>query len=93
MSASASYAEAMRDVLSAEYGRLKHGEKILARDARSTPRAAKNWLTGANAPNGENLINLMRRCAALRQEINRLVGESECGPGSEDMPAGSGAAS
>lgn len=84
------YAESVKAVLVAEYGRLKHGEKLLARDSGCTPRAAKNWLTGANAPNGDALINLMRRCVALRNEINRLVEEYECAPSENECSAISG---
>ncbi len=86
------YADAVHRVIVAEYAPLKHAAKLLARDANATPRTAENWLAGTNAPSGENLINLMRRCAALRHEINRLVGEPECSSGSNTRLTRSGAA-
>jgi len=75
MSLTATYSDAVVDVLRREYGPLKHATKLLARHARTSPRTAENWLAGSHAPNGEKLINLMAVCDALADEVNRLVAE------------------
>ena len=69
------YHELVWDVLDRTYAPFKHAEKLLARHARATPKAARNWLDRMCAPNGENLLNLMSECPELASEINRLVAE------------------
>lgn len=69
------YNEMVCGILRRNYAHLKNAAKILARDARATPRAAANWLDGLNAPSGESLINLLANCEELAAEVNRLVAE------------------
>lgn len=64
-------------ILVANYGRLKGGAKILARDAKGTPRAAENWLDGSCTPNAESLVNVMKRCRELRQAIFEMASEED----------------
>lgn len=71
----------VRRILVEQYGRLKGGAKLLARDARATPRTAENWLEGHCTPNAEKLVNVMRHCRELREAIYAMAGE----PGGEDQ--------
>lgn len=74
------HALAIHRVLVEQYGRFKHGAKLLAQHAQATPRAAENWLDGSCTPNASKLINLMRECDELAAEIMRLAGRSDCSP-------------
>lgn len=69
------YSNAVLEVIQRQYAPLRHGHKLLARDAGTSPRTAENWLRGNNAPSGENLIALMAECEELAAEVNRLVAE------------------
>lgn len=75
--ANASVGEVVHAVLRQTYGRMRHGTELLARDARATPRAAENWVSGSNTPNAEKLVNIMRRCPELRAAIFQLSQEAE----------------
>lgn len=68
----ATYQDAVRTVLVREFGPLRHAEKLIARMAGTTPRTARNWLTGACAPQGAALLNLMAQCEAVDAEMARL---------------------
>lgn len=68
-------ADLVHRVLAKNYGCLKNGAKFLAKHARATPRAAENWLDGTCTPNSEKLVNIMKNCRELREEIFRLVDE------------------
>lgn len=57
------------------YGTKRDAASVIAADAKCTPRAAKEWLVGSHAPNGEKLINLMAANLELADKINRLVAE------------------
>ncbi|EHM01206.1 hypothetical protein HMPREF9946_02210 [Acetobacteraceae bacterium AT-5844] len=76
-SQSRSVSRVVHEVLTSTYGRLRHGAEFLARDAQGTPRAAQNWLDGANTPNAEKLVNIMRACPELRAAIFQLIEEGE----------------
>ena len=78
---SPTYNELVWNVLDREYGPFKYAEKLLARHARATPKAARNWLDRQCAPNGENLMNLMAQCETLAEEINRLIAERKAARG------------
>jgi hypothetical protein len=69
-------------VLREQYAGRRHAAEYLARDANVTPRTARAWLDGVCTPQAHSLINLMRRCEALRQEVDRLVQEGSCRDGS-----------
>lgn len=72
--------KAIQRVLLKSYGQYRNGPKLLAKAARSTPRAAENWLDGSCTPNAEKLVNLMAECDELAEEILRRVGRSNCSP-------------
>jgi transcriptional regulator with XRE-family HTH domain len=67
------YSSIVHSVLAREYGLLRFGAKLLARAAGVSPRTADNWLQGICAPRGDELLRLMRECAALRDEIIRAT--------------------
>ena len=55
------------------YGRLRHGAKLLARDAGVSPRTAEGYFQSRHGVNAETLNTLMARNAELRAEIDRLI--------------------
>ena len=71
------------DVFSAwvqrKYAPLKNARKLLARDARVSPRTAENWLQSKHPPKAEELIRLVATNDDLAEEIMRLVKETKCG--------------
>ncbi|WP_180952791.1 hypothetical protein [Acetobacter aceti] len=85
------YSETVTSVLRRIYGSMRHGAEYLARGVDTSPRTARNWLDGKNAPRGAELIRLMAECDELRREIDRLVEEEKCrkGLGSTSVIAGS----
>lgn len=72
------YAPTVCDVLRREYSHLKSAAKIVAQKASVTPRTAENWLTGQNAPRGDELIRLMAECDELKAAIDKLVEMHKC---------------
>jgi hypothetical protein len=83
------------NVIKREFEPLRFATEMLARAAKKTPRAARNWLSGTNAPDAEALIELMASSNAIAAEVERLVAErrkareeEEC-PGSNSGFAGS----
>lgn len=76
-----SYSETVTSVLRRIYGSMRNGTEYLARCVDITPRTARNWLDGKNAPRGAELIKLMAECEELRREIDRLVEEEKCRKG------------
>lgn len=71
----ATYSETVLTFLQRSYAPLRHAAKLLARDAKTSPRTAEKWLSGLNAPSGESLIELMASSQELADEVNRLVAE------------------
>lgn len=61
------------DAVAAEYGDLRKSSERAARDACVLPRAAQNWLSRTNAPNGEALIHLMASNNSFASSIHALV--------------------
>lgn len=75
MPMTATYNEAVWNAIDRAYRPLKCAEKLLAKDAGATPKAARNWLDRQCAPNGENLVSLMASCVEVADEVLRLVEE------------------
>ena len=77
-----------------EFNPFRSAAEMLARAANKTPRAARNWLSGTNAPDAEALIELMASCNSIADEVLSLVEERRLARekpkcrGSE-LPAGS----
>lgn len=72
MLTSATYGEAVREVLLREFGPLRNASKLIARLAGTSPRTAENWMAGTCAPQGAALLNLMAQCKAVDVEMERL---------------------
>lgn len=76
MSAAAlSIRDSLLQAIAREFRPFRSAAEYLARAANKTPRAAKNWLSGANAPDAEALIELMASCSSIADEVERLVAE------------------
>ncbi|QDH17433.1 hypothetical protein [Swingsia samuiensis] len=67
-----------------EFTHLRSGPEMLARAAMKSPRAARNWLSGLNAPDAEALIELMASSETLREEVLRLVHERQSARGTSN---------
>lgn len=69
------YSSLIHGVLQEEFAPLRHARKLLARKGGVSPRTAENWLSGACAPQGEQLLSLMAECdrlsAAILAEVER----------------------
>lgn len=70
---SATYNDVVLGYIRREFAPLRHAAELLARIADATPRAAKNWLAGEHAPNGEKLVTLLANRPDLRREFDALV--------------------
>lgn len=63
------------DMIAREFKPFRFASEMLARAAGKSPRAAKNWLSGQNAPDAVALIELMASCSSIADEVERLVAE------------------
>ena len=74
-------AQSLAAVLSAalrrEFGDSPAAAKRIAKLVRANPRAARNWLEGVNAPNGEYLVLLMRHSDMMLEAVLTLACRSE----------------
>ncbi|ARW47850.1 hypothetical protein [Acetobacter pasteurianus] len=61
------------NMIKREFEPFRFAAEMLARSALKTPRAARNWLSGTNAPDAEALIELMASCDSIADEVNALV--------------------
>lgn len=57
---SRTYARAIADALRTELGQSHRATKTLMRWTGASERTAKNWLSGACGPSGDNLVQLVR---------------------------------
>lgn len=65
--------EKLLSAIKREFEPFRFAAEMLARSAMRTPRAARNWLSGTNAPDAEALIELMASCDSIAAEVNALV--------------------
>lgn len=63
------------EAIKREFAPLRFGAEMLARASQKSPRSARNWLSGTNAPDAEALIELMASCNSIADEVERLVAE------------------
>ncbi|WP_029606133.1 hypothetical protein [Kozakia baliensis] len=87
--ASAPVRDWLLGVIKREFMPFRFAAEMLARAARKTPRAARNWLSDNNAPDAEALINLMVSCHTIADEVNRFVEERRAALERQECP-GSG---
>lgn len=59
--------------LRGKYAPLKHANKLLARDARVTPRTAENWLDLECTPRFEQAVMLMAADPEIEAAVLDLV--------------------
>ena len=74
------------NVIKREFEPLRFATEMLARAAKKTPRAARNWLSDKNAPDAEALIELMASSENLRNEVLMLVAERQHARGADTCP-------
>lgn len=76
-------AASLSDVLRRRWSRYRSAAKELAAEVGADPRAAKNWLAGANAPRLADAIELMAADPEVEEHILSLVRgrrEARCSP-------------
>ena len=66
------FTDCLLDVVIREFGKVRHGAKILATLTGASPRTTEKWLARKHAPEGAALLNLMARCEAVDAEMARL---------------------
>lgn len=71
-SASSNYAALIAEILRSELGSSHQAHKTLMRWTGANERTAKNWLSGANGPSGEHLLQLMRHSDRVYEFVLRL---------------------
>src|SRR5690348_12015943 len=71
-STSPTYAGLIADILKSELGNSHQAHKTLMRWTGANERTAKNWLSGANGPSGEHLLQLMRNSDRVFEFVLRL---------------------
>jgi hypothetical protein len=69
---SSTYASLIADILKLELGNSHQAHKTLMRWTGANERTAKNWLSGANGPSGEHLLQLMRNSDRVFEFVLRL---------------------
>lgn len=67
-------AERVADALRRGYGNTKSAVKEIGRATYANDRSAANWFEGRCAPNAADLIELMRDCDEVFDEICRMAG-------------------
>jgi hypothetical protein len=71
------YADIVAEALREELGQGRRAIKTLARWTGASERAVKNWLSGANGPNGDHLVALARRSDIVLSALLGLAGRHE----------------
>jgi hypothetical protein len=71
--AASTYPDVMATFLRRKYAPLRNARKLLAREAKTSPRTTEHWLAGKHPPKVEELIRLMAECDDLHNEILLLV--------------------
>ncbi|WLA79489.1 hypothetical protein [Bradyrhizobium elkanii] len=66
------YASLVAQILRAELGNSHQAHKTLMKWTGANERTAKNWLSGANGPSGEHLLQLMRSSDRVFELVLRL---------------------
>lgn len=71
------YADLLRGVIARVYAPQRYAAKRLAQDAGTSHRTAERWLSGERVPTGDHLLNLLRECRTLRDELNQLIDQQD----------------
>jgi hypothetical protein len=68
------YAMLIAEILRHELGNSHQAHKTLMKWTGANERTAKNWLSGANGPSGEHLLQLVRNSDLVFECVLNLVG-------------------
>ena len=71
------YASAITETLCHAFGENRGAPKSLMRITGAGERTVKNWLEGKNAPNGENLIELLRHSDEVLEAVLLMAERNE----------------
>jgi hypothetical protein len=67
------YASSIAEALRAELGNSHQAIKTLMRWTGANERTTKNWLSGANGPSGEHLLEIMRNSDLIFECVLELI--------------------
>jgi hypothetical protein len=67
------YASSIADALRAELGSSHQAIKTLMRWTGANERTTKNWLSGANGPSGEHLLEIIRNSDLVFECVLQLI--------------------
>ena len=73
------YSEAISAALVRELGNSHRAIKTLMKWTGANERTAKNWLSGANGPSGQHLVEMLKHSDQLVFTIAELTGRQELG--------------
>ncbi len=73
------YSEAVSAALVRELGSSHQAIKTLMKWTGANERTAKNWLSGANGPSGQHLVEMLKHSDRLVFTIAELTGRQELG--------------
>ncbi len=68
---------AIAQALRREFGHSPAAVKTVVRLTRTNPRAVRNWFSGHNGPNGENLVELVRHSEEVLETVLFLAGRQD----------------
>ncbi|SMC82761.1 hypothetical protein [Novosphingobium sp. B1] len=71
------FAQVISSALKVEFGSARNSAKIIMQWTGVSQRTAKNWLSGANSPNGVHLILLARESNAVLKAMMLLAERPE----------------
>ena len=80
--AEAEFAQIIASALKVEFGSTRHAAKTIMKWTGVGQRTAKNWLSGAEAPSGYNLVLLARESNAVLKAMMILADRPELSLGS-----------
>ena len=73
------YSEAVSAALVRELGKSHRAIKTLMKWTGANERTAKNWLSGANGPSGQHLVDILKHSDQLVFALAELTGRQELG--------------
>jgi hypothetical protein len=71
------YASAIAQALERELGDSHRAIKVTMRWTGAGERTVKNWFAGRNGPNGQHLVELLRRSDEVLKVLLQLAGRDE----------------
>lgn len=71
------FAHVIASALKVEFGSTRHAAKTIMKWTGVSQRTAKNWLSGANAPNGPHLMLLARESNAILKALMLMAERPE----------------